>query len=59
LIFLILDTPNQEDDQLLARHVAQVHQKCQAPKLSFEPFDGEFLRAYIAEAMKYEPTIPK
>eukprot|EP00826_Nyctotherus_ovalis_P005351 TRINITY_DN11207_c0_g2_i4.p6 TRINITY_DN11207_c0_g2~~TRINITY_DN11207_c0_g2_i4.p6 ORF type:complete len:138 (+),score=33.49 TRINITY_DN11207_c0_g2_i4:1629-2042(+) len=59
LIFLLLDKPNQEVDDMLARHVAQVHQMSTHPKLEFEPFDTTFIREYVTEAKRYNPVLPK
>lgn len=59
LIFLLLDKPNQEVDDMLARHVAQVHQMSTHPKLEFEPFDIAFIREYVSEARTYTPVLPK
>ena len=57
LIFLLLDTKNYDED--LAKYVAQVHQIGKAPSLNFEPLNSEFIRAYISDAKKVEPAIPK
>ena len=59
LIFLLLDTPDEALDNLLAAHVTHVHRTLAPPKLDFTPFDAHFLRAYIAEAKRVNPTIPK
>ena len=57
LIFLILDSKRYDED--LAKYVAQVHQLGKAPNLDFEPLSLEFIRAYISDAKKVEPVIPK
>jgi DNA replication licensing factor MCM7 len=59
LIFLLLDTPDEALDNLLAAHVTYVHRMLVPPKLDFTPFDAPFLRAYIAEAKRINPVIPK
>ena len=59
LIFLILDKPNVEADELLAKHVAYVHQTSLHPKQDFEPFDPAFLRAYVSEVKRLSPVVPK
>jgi DNA replication licensing factor MCM7 len=59
LIFLLLDIPNSAIDELLARHVSFVHQHSTHPKLDFEPLNPSFIRAYIAEAKKVDPIIPR
>jgi len=58
LLFVLVDTPNLDKDIALARHIAYVHQHLHHPKLEFEPFTADVLRAYIAEARSYEPVIP-
>lgn len=57
LIFLLLDNTTHDED--LAKYVAQVHQLGKAPRMNFEPLSSEFIRAYIADAKKVEPIIPK
>ena len=57
LIFLLLDTKTHDED--LAKYVTQVHQIGKAPNLNFEPLSSEFIRAYISDAKKVEPVIPK
>lgn len=59
LIFLLRDKPNRFIDDMLAYHVGYVHQNASYPRLNFEPFDSDFLRSYIAEAKKFNPTIPR
>lgn len=58
LIFLLLDRPDEDLDKELARHVAYVHQTMHHPDMGFTPYDAAFMRAYVAEACNYEPTIP-
>jgi DNA replication licensing factor MCM7 len=59
LIFLLLDKADATNDELLAKHVTYVHQHSTHPKLDFDPLSPSFIRAYIAEAKKCEPVIPK
>ena len=59
LIFLLCDKPNRFLDDMLAYHVGYVHQNSSYPKLEFEPFDADFIRAYILQAKQYNPIIPK
>ncbi len=59
LIFLLLDKHDQSNDEKLASHVTYVHQNNAPPKLDFEPLSANFIRAYVAEAKKCEPIIPK
>lgn len=58
LLFVLVDTPNLDKDVALARHIAYVHQHKHHPKLDFDPYSADLLRAYIAEARTYEPVIP-
>jgi DNA replication licensing factor MCM7 len=58
LMFVLIDKPDHDADIALARHITHVHQHNTFPKLDFEPYDSEFLRAYIAKARTYNPAIP-
>eukprot|EP01083_Nonionella_stella_P083164 229811_1 len=58
LLFVLVDTPNLDNDIALARHISYVHQHLKHPELEFEPYSSDLLRAYIAEARTYEPVIP-
>mmetsp|Transcript_15837 Transcript_15837/g.30993 ORF Transcript_15837/g.30993 Transcript_15837/m.30993 type:complete len:731 (-) Transcript_15837:61-2253(-) len=59
LTFVILDTPDEDHDESLARHVTYVHRENKHPELDFEPFSSPFLRAYISRARQFEPYIPE
>ena len=60
LIFLMLDKADEEADKQLAKHVAFVHKTSHHPRQEeFEPYDQEFIRSYVSEALKYDPVIPK
>jgi DNA replication licensing factor MCM7 len=59
IIFLILDEADEEEDSLLARHVAYVHRNNTHPPLKFQPYSHEFIRAYISSVIEIEPIIPK
>ena len=59
IIFLLLDRANEENDAMLARHVAYVHQKSTHPPLEFEPYSHNFIRSYISTIIGLEPVIPK
>jgi DNA replication licensing factor MCM7 len=59
LIFLLLDKADLTNDEMLATHVTHVHQHMAPPKLDFDPLPPSFIRAYIAEAKKCEPIIPR
>jgi len=58
LMFVLIDKPDHDADIALARHITHVHQHNTFPKLDFEPYDCEFIRAYIAKARTYNPVIP-
>jgi len=58
LMFVLIDKPDHDADIALARHITHVHQHNTFPKLDFEPYDAEFIRAYIAKARSYNPVIP-
>ena len=59
LIFLLLDTPDRQADELLSRHIGHVHQKKSFPQLDFQPFEPAFLRAYVSMAKSKNPQLPK
>jgi DNA replication licensing factor MCM7 len=50
LIFLLLDTPNSQNDLDLAKHVTRVHQTLNAPTTSENSIDSEIMRSFIAHA---------
>lgn len=58
LLFLLLDTPKEEQDFALAKHVTHVHQHGSHPPLGFEVVDSKLIRAHIADARKKMPVIP-
>jgi DNA replication licensing factor MCM7 len=59
LLFLILDKPEQDDDDRLAKHVTHVHMHNVHPTNPNEPdpIDAEVMRHYIALARTYQPKI--
>jgi DNA replication licensing factor MCM7 len=59
LMFLMLDRPDAEKDRQLANHIAYVHRCSRHPDLTFEPLSPRFIRAYVAQARRVEPFIPK
>lgn len=59
VLFLILDTPNRDDDERLAQHVTYVHMNNEHPPLQHDPIDPLLMRHYIAEARKKRPVVPK
>ncbi|KAI1384927.1 DNA replication licensing factor MCM7 [Hypoxylon trugodes] len=75
VLFLLLDTPTRESDAQLAKHVAYVHMHSkhpdlyptnnsadgdddavQQPNIVFTPHE---VRAYVAQARTYRPTVPE
>ncbi|KAI0135327.1 DNA replication licensing factor mcm7 [Daldinia grandis] len=70
VLFLLLDTPTRESDAQLAKHVTYVHMHnkhpdlydaggddaAQQPSVIFTPHE---VRAYIAQARTYRPTVPE
>lgn len=59
ILFLILDTPNRDSDEELARHVAYVHMHNRHPPVSqgdliFSPTE---VRQWIARARSYRPVL--
>ncbi|KAG0320782.1 Mcm2-7 hexameric complex component [Linnemannia gamsii] len=59
ILFLILDTANEENDSRLAAHITYVHMHNQAPKMEFEAYSASLMRQYIAAARQKRPTVPK
>ena len=59
LIFLLVDKPERNNDELLAKHVTLVHQNSEFYKNDTEILNPKFIRAYIAEARKINPSFPK
>merc|ERR1712156_306775 len=56
---VMVDRADHDKDLSLAKHISYVHQHNTYPELDFEAFSSDFIRAYIAKARTYEPTIPK
>lgn len=59
LTFSLLDTPDEDMDEALARHITHVHRYNKHPALEFEPFAPEFMRAYVCRARQFEPFVPE
>ncbi|UZJ52608.1 hypothetical protein CBS101457_001928 [Exobasidium rhododendri] len=59
ILYLILDTPNEDSDQLLAEHVTYVHMHNKPPELDFTPIEPIVMKHYIAAARQHRPTVPK
>ncbi|KAI0017293.1 DNA replication licensing factor mcm7 [Xylariomycetidae sp. FL0641] len=71
ILFLLLDTPTRDGDAQLAKHVAYVHMHKKHPDLyaagaeaspssqqSNVVFTPHEVRAYVAQARTYRPTVP-
>lgn len=59
LLFLLLDTPNGDQDLALARHVTHVHRTGAHPPLGFDVVDPKLIRAHIADARRVAPVVPR
>ncbi|KAG0217267.1 Mcm2-7 hexameric complex component [Mortierella sp. NVP41] len=59
ILFLILDTANEENDSRLAAHITYVHMHNQAPRMEFEAYSASLMRQYIAAARQKRPVVPK
>ncbi len=59
LTFIMLDRPDTDNDEALARHVTFVHRESRHPALDYEPLSAAFVRAYISRARTFEPFFPK
>ncbi|KAL3235349.1 DNA replication licensing factor MCM7 [Nakaseomyces bracarensis] len=57
ILFLLLDVPNRESDELLANHVAYVHMHNKQPDLDFEPIEPTVMREFIAYARTMRPVM--
>ncbi|CCK68055.1 DNA replication licensing factor MCM7 KNAG_0A03750 [Huiozyma naganishii CBS 8797] len=57
ILFLLLDTPNVDNDSKLAEHVAYVHMHNRQPDLTFEPIEPSRMREYIAFAKAKRPIM--
>ena len=67
ILFLILDTPTRDSDEMLAKHVTYVHMHSRHPDLevgggddSSAPvvFTPHEVRSYIARAREFRPVVP-
>lgn len=60
VLFLILDTPNRDSDEELARHVTHVHMHNAHPEAAggiiFSPTE---VRQWVARARSFRPVVPK
>ena len=58
VLFLILDTPNRDVDEDLARHVTHVHMHSSHPEQEGLIFAPAEVRQWIARARSFRPTVP-
>jgi len=59
VLWVIVDRSDHDRDLSLAQHICYVHQHDTFPEMEFQAYSADFLRAYIARARQFEPTIPK
>ncbi|KAK9451684.1 DNA replication licensing factor MCM7 [Limtongia smithiae] len=59
ILFLMLDTPDRNEDERLASHVAYVHMHSKHPDMDFEPLEPEMIREYISRAREKRPVVPR
>eukprot|EP01116_Phalansterium_solitarium_P025658 TRINITY_DN9920_c0_g1_i1.p1 TRINITY_DN9920_c0_g1~~TRINITY_DN9920_c0_g1_i1.p1 ORF type:complete len:736 (-),score=269.28 TRINITY_DN9920_c0_g1_i1:76-2283(-) len=59
LLFLLLDRPNLTIDMALADHVTFVHRHGKPPDNIVRDLSAEFIRAYVSQAKRFDPTVPK
>lgn len=59
LTFILLDKPDSDSDEALARHITFVHREAKHPALDHEPLPPAFMRAYIARARQFTPHVPR
>ncbi|KAF1731419.1 DNA replication licensing factor mcm7 [Beauveria bassiana] len=61
IIFLLLDVPNRESDEQLAKHVAFVHMNNRHPDIGTDNvvFSPHEVRSYVAQARTYRPVVPE
>ncbi|KAI9184030.1 DNA replication licensing factor MCM7 [Blastocladiella emersonii ATCC 22665] len=59
IVFLLLDTPDLDNDTRLAQHVTMVHMTNQAPESDAHVLLAEDeMRSYIAQARQVRPVVP-
>lgn len=58
IVFLILDSPNLNQDTSLAQHVTHVHMNNAAPE-NEATFTAEQIKSYVARARGYRPTVAR
>lgn len=67
VLFLLLDTPTRDTDEMLAKHVTYVHMHSRHPDLEVGGGDADSpplvfspheVRSYIAKAREFRPVVP-
>ncbi|KAL9092473.1 MAG: hypothetical protein Q9159_000820 [Coniocarpon cinnabarinum] len=58
VLFLILDAPDRDADEDLARHVTHVHMHSSHPTQEGLIFSPQEVRQWIARARSFRPTVP-
>ena len=58
ILFLILDTPDRDADEELARHVTHVHIHSSHPQAEGRIFSPQEVRQWVARARGYRPVVP-
>jgi DNA replication licensing factor MCM7 len=59
LLFLLLDRHDERNDKRLAEHICHVHRESRAPELDIEVYPASFVRAFISQARRFDPVIPR
>lgn len=59
LVFLLLDKPDRQNDERLARHVAYVHMNGDSPHMDFDPIPPAVINQFISRARQHRPTVPE
>ncbi|KAI9728497.1 MAG: Mcm2-7 hexameric complex component [Chrysothrix sp. TS-e1954] len=59
VMFLILDTPDRDADEELARHVTHVHIHSRHPESEGLVFSPQEVRQWVARARSFRPVVPK
>ncbi|PKI83574.1 DNA helicase [Malassezia vespertilionis] len=58
ILYLILDKPSRDTDEMLAQHITYVHMFNQAPPQDHDVIPSQVLRHFIAAARQHRPVIP-
>ena len=57
ILYILVDTPNMDNDLALGDYVAHVHQHKQHPDLGFTPLSTAALQEYVLKAKQYSPIL--